>query len=455
MVFKHFRIRIITRVLLLTVAIFLTVWMYLQSEYIVFTAVLILMIISLVINLIRTVEKTNDQLTRFLDSIRYSDFSVNFRGTGLGKSYEQLNRAFTDVVNEFRKERSERQESYRILQNVIQHVGIGLLAFNQKGEVFILNTASKRMLDVSGLRQIDELKAINKTLFDTLIKLKGNNRTLVRFRQNDISMQWSVYATEFVIKGDTIKLISLQNISHELEEKEMEAWQNITQVLAHEIMNSITPISSLSDTVHSIVNNRVSPMPDGYIMDGETLQDVRDALSTISGRSHGLMRFVQSYRDFTQIPTPEPERIGIIDLLSRIKHLMKGEFEHQSVEVQFSVNPETLELDADRQLIEQILINLTKNALRALRKVEKPRLEYRACLENNGRIRIDVADNGPGIKKEIQEKIFIPFYTSAGSGPVRGTGIGLSLSRQIMRLHNGSLTVTSEPGKETVFSLRF
>ncbi|CAN5427210.1 sensor histidine kinase [soil metagenome] len=451
----NFRVSIVVRVFLLTATMFLAVWLYLYTDYIVTTAVFFILIIILTINLIHTVEKTNAQLTRFLDSIRYSDFSINFRETGLGESFEQLNRAFSDVIDEFRKERSERQESFRTLQTVIQHVGIGLLAFNQKGEVLILNTASKRMLDISGLRNIKNLQTVNSTLYDTLMKLQGGHRALVQFRQSGISMQLSVYATQFVTKGDTIKLVSLQNISHELEEKEMEAWQNITQVLAHEIMNSITPISSLSDTVHSIVNSRVSPVNNGYKMDDETLQDVRDALKTISSRSQGLIRFVQSYRDFTQIPTPESERIQVSELLNRIKHLMKGEFENQQVDIHLIVDPETLEVDADPQLIEQILINLTKNALRAMREVNKPRLEYRAGIDNNGRIRIDLADNGPGIKKETIEKIFIPFYTSAGSEPVRGTGIGLSLSRQIMRLHNGTLTVTSEPGKGAVFSLRF
>lgn len=455
MAFKHFRTAIIIRVLLLSVVMFLAIWLYTQSEYLVSTIVLIVMIITLVINLIYTVEKTNKQLARFLDSIRYSDFSVNFKETGLGESFEQLNRSFSEVIDEFRKERAERQESYRTLQTVIQHVGIGLLAFNQKGEVFILNNAAKRMLDISGMQHIKELKKTSSILYDVLTKLKGGSRSLVRFRLKDISMQWSVYATEFTIKRDTITLVSLQNISHELEEKEMEAWQNITRVLAHEIMNSITPISSLSDTVHSIVNNRVSKINDDYKIDSETLQDVRDALSTISSRSQGLMRFVQSYRDFTQIPSPETERIRIIELLSRVKQLMKGEFEQQGVHVELKVEPDTLELNADPQMIEQVLINLTKNALRALQEVEISKIEYRGSIDSSGRVRIDVEDNGPGIKKEVQEKIFIPFYTSAGNEPIRGTGIGLSLSRQIMRLHNGTLTVLSNNGKGTVFSLRF
>jgi two-component system, NtrC family, nitrogen regulation sensor histidine kinase NtrY len=454
MVFS-FQTAIIARAFLLAATMFLAIWLYLYTDFIITTAVFFILIIFITMNLIRAVGKTNDQLTRFLDSIRYSDFSINFGDTGSGKSFEQLNRAFSDVIDEFRRERSERQESYRTLQTVIQHVGTGLLAFNQKGDVIILNTASKRMLDISGLHQVKDLQAVSSTLYDTLMKLQGGNRALVRLRQRDLSMQLSVYATEFVMKGDTIKLVSLQNISHELEEKEMEAWQNITQVLAHEIMNSITPISSLSDTVHSIVNNRVSPVNNGYMMDEETLQDVRDALKTISSRSQGLIRFVQSYRDFTQIPTPEPELIKIGELLGRINHLMKGEFERQGVEVKLHVEPESLKVEADPQLIEQILINLTKNALSALRHVESPRLEYRATIDNNGRIRIDLADNGPGIKKEALEKIFIPFYTSAGSDPVRGTGIGLSLSRQIMRLHHGTLTVTSEQGEGAVFSLRF
>lgn len=452
---RHFRIAVVLRVLLLAATLMAFTWVIFQQEYLTTTLILAGIAVILVINLIRYVERTNEQITRFLESIRYSDFSVHFREPGIGRSFRELHQAFTNVIEEFRRERTERQESYRTMQTVVQHVGIGLLAFNQKGEVTLLNTAAKRMLNRSYLRQISELSSFNTTLLEALMHLKGGHRTLIRFRKNNQQMQWAVYATEFVIRGDTFKLVSIQNISRELEEKEMEAWEKLTQVLAHEIMNSITPISSLSDTVHNLVNHKISSDTGINTLDDETLQDVRDALTTISNRSRGLLRFVQSYRDFTQIPNPDPKRIRISELFSSITHLMKGEFEKLNVRVDIRIDPETLEVDADPQLMEQVLINLTKNALRAMRDTSEPRLIYRAALDTNGHIRIDVADNGPGIKKELQESIFIPFYTTSGADQNRGTGIGLSLSRQIMRMHKGTLTVSSEPGKETVFSLIF
>lgn len=257
------------------------------------------------------------------------------------------------------------------------------------------------------------------------------------------------------MRGDAFKLVSFQNIQTELEEKEMESWQNITRVLAHEIMNSITPIAPLSGTVHMLVQQRSKNENNHILLDRETATDVNEALNTINKRSHGLMRFVNSYRDFTQIPTPDYEYFQVKEHLHRSEHLVKTEFENHGVSVQIDIQPNALELRADPQLVEQILINLTKNALRALRKVDTPKLTYKSGINMDGRVYIDIIDNGPGIKKEDLEKIFIPFYSTAGNDPDKGTGIGLSLSRQIMRIHGGALQVKSEPGKETVFTLKF
>lgn len=452
----HFRIAVVLRVLFLAAVLTLSAWFISSGKY-TGAAITAGIAVIAIIHLIRYVEKTNTQITRFLESIRYSDFSVHFQEPGIGHSFKELHRSFSNVIDEFRKERNERQQSYQTMQTVVQHVGIGLIAFNQRGEVTLLNTAAKRMLNLASLRQITELAEFSPHLLEALLQLKTGNRTLVQFSRENHQMHWAIYASEFVTRGDTFKLVSLQNISHELEEKEMEAWEKLTQVLAHEIMNSITPISSLSETVHTLMNNNVSASdePGMHTLDNETLQDVRDALATISGRSKGLLRFVQSYRDFTQIPAPHIERLRISELFESITRLMKSEFENANIQVEIDIDPETLEVDADPQLIEQILINLTKNALRAMKDTDQPVLSYLARLETSGHIRMDVADNGKGIKKESQENIFIPFYTTSGADQVRGTGIGLSLSRQIMRLHKGTLTVQSEPGQETMFSLRF
>jgi two-component system, NtrC family, nitrogen regulation sensor histidine kinase NtrY len=309
------------------------------------------------------------------------------------------------------------------------------------------------MLDLPALPNVNGVKQIDEKLYRVLVRLQNGNRTVVRFQKDHEQMHWALYATEFIKRGEQNKIVSFQNISTELEEKEMEAWQNLTEVLAHEIMNSITPIASLSQTVHMLVSDNIRTENGRHTIDGETLQDVKDALQTIQKRSQGLMRFVNSYRDFTRIPEPEPEQVQVKELFHRVFHLMRGEFGKQQVRVELDVEPETLSVTADPQLIEQVLINLTKNALRALEHSSEPAITYKGGITRNGRIDLMIIDNGPGIRKTALDKIFIPFYT-VGSG-TKGSGIGLSLSRQIMRSHNGTLTVQSTEDGGTTFILRF
>lgn len=452
---KRFRFGIVTRVVLLTVTLFLLLYLLLETEYYISMGFMAILTIMQIIFLIQFLEKTNILLTRFLESIRYSDFTGTFQNHGLGSNFKELNEAFSNVIEKFKEERSKKEESLRYLETVVEHIGIGLICINSSGEVILINRAAKRLFGVSNLRNIHSFKKISGSLTDKIINLEGGDRTLERISIENEILELAIEATEFRMRGEAFKLVSFQNIQTELEEKEMESWQNITQVLAHEIMNSITPIASLSGTIHMLVQQRAKEENNYILLDRETAEDVNEALNTINKRSHGLMRFVNSYRDFTQIPTPDYEYFSVKELLHRIEHLMKAECEKQGVALHTELQSDTLELRADPQLIEQVLINLTKNALRALRHVDAPNLTYKAGISMDGRVTIDIIDNGPGIKKEDQEKIFIPFYSTAGNDPDKGTGIGLSLSRQIMRIHGGALQVKSEPGKETVFTLKF
>jgi len=452
---KNFRIAVIWRISMLSISIGIWFLLLFRTEYYVSLSILSIIIVAQVYGLIQYVEKTNRQLSRFLNSIRYSDFSRSFRNRGFGGSFEELNEAFSRVIEEFKKERAEKQENYRYLQTVVQHIGIGLISFNQEGEVELINTAAKHLFDIPTLRTIQSLKKISEPLYNAVTHLEGGNRTLVKVTLASETLQLSISATAFQMHNDLYKLVSFQNIHSELEEKEMEAWQNLTQVLAHEIMNSITPIASLSDTVHMVLKDKAIRRNGQYNINEEPLGDVKEALETINNRSHGLMRFVNSYRDFTQIPEPDFEMFPVIKLLQRVKNLNKGEAETQNVSIEVSADPETLEVTADPHLIEQLLINLTKNAFRALENGEEGKVQLMGKMEEDGRTIIEVCDNGPGIKDENLQKIFIPFYSTSQPTTRGGSGIGLSLSRQIMRKHHGTLTVKSDSETGTVFTLRF
>jgi nitrogen fixation/metabolism regulation signal transduction histidine kinase len=408
------------------------------------------LILYQVFALIRCVEKTNQYLSRFFLAIKYGDFSQTFTGKELGGSFKELVTAFDEVMDKVRQTRSEKEEHYRYLQTIVRHVGIGLMAFTADGSVDLINTAAKRMLKVARLKNIQSLNSFSPSLVDAFFSLKSGEKALVKIPDQD--MELALHAAEFRLKDQKYTLVSLQNIQSELQEKEMEAWQTLIRVLTHEIMNSMTPITSMAATVIGLLN--AIKEKNGENIDAETIIDIADALKTIHKRSLGLTDFVEAYRNLTLIPKPKFKIFPIHDLFGRIEKLLENKLIKKGIVFQWSVEPQSLELTADPGLIEQVLINLVLNASEAFDGIKdgKPsRIQLTANLNDTGKIIIRVTDNGPGIVKEAVSKVFIPFFSTKK----KGSGIGLSLSRQIMKLHKGSITVQSETDVETVFTLKF
>ena len=446
MVYKRFRIVLAGRVLLLGGFIFLLYFLILQTSYYAATLIVAALIVYQFTSLIAYVEKTNRDLTRFLDAIKYSDFSQTFAHTGLGSSFTELKAAFNEVIEKFQKTRAAQEEHFRYLQTVVQHVGIGLIAFNSEGEVSLLNNAAKRLLNVSHLKNIKSLAGSSEKLVEALFRLTSGQKALIKLKQHDQLMQLAVYATEFKLQHQRYTLVSLQNIGAELEEQEMEAWQKLIRVLTHEIMNSITPISSLASTANELLKDVVA---NGEA--GDSLDDISNALQTIRNRSEGLSNFVDAYRNLTRIPRPNFQIFPIQGLFERITMLMRTQAAAGKVDLRSEIRPASLELTADPELVEQVLINLAFNAIQAVAEQPEARVILSARMDERGRVLIQVEDNGPGILPEVLDKIFIPFFTTKKGG----SGIGLSLSRQIMRLHRGTISVQSEINTRTVFTLRF
>jgi signal transduction histidine kinase len=283
-------------------------------------------------------------------------------------------------------------------------------------------------------------------LLEKITGLKSGRRELIKIHSKDDLLQLAAFATEFQLRGRSLKLISLQNIQSELEEQEMEAWQKLIRVLTHEIMNSITPITSLAKTVDQSLAEMT-----GQLQDRSDLKDIHDAVSTIYKRSEGLLHFVESYRKLTRIPRPDFQIITIEEVFRRVSQLVKHESNAKKITISSIVQPANLKVLADQELIEQVLLNLIRNAFDALAGKQTPLITLSAELDHKGRVLIKVSDNGSGIVPEALEKIFIPFFTTKKTG----SGIGLSLSRQIMRQHAGSINVMSEPDVGTTFKLIF
>jgi len=442
-----FRLACTLRALFLGGTFFLLAHLLFHTHLYAVTFVVAISILLQITGLIHYVERTNRSVTRFLEAIKYDDFSQSFSGLALGASFDDLKNAFTDVLEKFQATRAEKEEHFRYLQIVVEHIGTGLIAFQRDGSIELLNNAAKRLLRLPHAKRLDDLRSFSDELVNTLLDLTAGDKALIKIQDQGELLHVSIYATEFVLRGTRFTLVSLQNIQSELEEKEMEAWQNLIRVLTHEIMNSVTPISSLASTVNDLLKD-----PQEALDPAHSLEDIRSAIQTIERRSEGLIHFVESYRRLTRVPQPDFQIFRVAGLFNQIEHLMAPQLEADGIEFEIRIDPKTLELTADAQLIEQVLINLVLNAKQALKEGRPPRqIMLISRMDLRGRVIIQVTDTGPGILPEVQERIFIPFFTTKPTG----SGIGLSLSRQIMRMHNGSIAVSSEPGKHTVFTLRF
>ncbi|MCP4215873.1 MAG: ATP-binding protein [bacterium] len=450
-IFKTFRIQIIIRTILLCFTIYALVYFQLRLKLPITALCLTLFIIFQLYSIIRFVEKNNRRLNQFLTAIEHDDFSGTIVDKGMGPSFRELADAVNNVMTKIRQSRADTEAHYRYLQIVVHHVGIGLITFRSDGKVELINNAAKRLLNVNYLNDINALENFSANLRNTLLSIRAGQKALVKVKNGEMVL--ALHAVEFTQKNQKYTLVSIQDIESELQENEMEAWQKLIRVLTHEIMNSMTPISSMSATVIDLLDQLYTeegPFARDNV-DDETFDDIMGALKTIHKRSLGLTHFVSAYRDLTLIPTPSFKVIAVRELFTRVERLMELRFKEAGIAYESAVEPHTLELTADPGLIEQVLINLLINAVDASGNCPNPRILLTAGLDGNGKIAIRVTDNGQGIVWDALAKVFIPFFTTKR----KGSGIGLSLSRQIMKLHNGSITVHSVPDTETIFTLKF
>lgn len=451
MIFKNFRLQVAFRVILLAIVITLVAALSNNESLRITWFLLLALAIFQVYELIRFAERTNRKLAQFFQSIRYSDFSTTFSDPKLGKSFSNLNQEFNEVITEFRKNRAEKNEHYNYLLTVVQHINIGIITFHPDGKVDLFNNSVKKLLKINSLRNVKDLSKISEELSQKLFKLKAGDKLLTKVIVEDELLQLSISATQLKLRGKNLTLVSLQDIHAELEEKEIESWQKLIRVLTHEIMNSITPISSLVSTVDGMLIDETKEQVALKQLDNDDVQSVREALTTISNRSHGLLNFVDIYRNLTRIPKPNFRHFKINELFQQDARLLQPKFEKVNADFSYSIDPDNLMVTADPDLVDQILINLLVNSIDAVTHVEKPQIRLRAFLNKNSRMIVEVSDNGHGIKPDRMDKIFMPFYTSKENG----SGIGLSLSRQIMHLHKGNISVKSKPDEGSIFTLTF
>jgi two-component system, NtrC family, nitrogen regulation sensor histidine kinase NtrY len=451
--FNDFRVKIIIRVILIALTIYLFVHLNYHNSFFLTILLALALIVYQIISLINYLDNTNSAIRSFFESVKNNDFSQPYVPKNDGSYFDSLYDEFNLVIQKLTEARSKKDEQYHYLKNIVQHVGIGILTFNREGQIQIINTAAKKLIKVDQIQHIDELYNLSPKLVDSFKSLRTGGRDLVKLERNGDVVQLSVYAIELALQGEEFKLVSLQNIQSELEENEMEAWQKLVRVLTHEIMNSVTPISSLANTVEGEILGYIqsSNNSSDCEIEVEELKDMHMAVQTIQRRSDGLIRFVSDFRNLTHIPKPQFRIVAVKDLLDQIYVLMKHEIEQNKIAYSQIISPENLIINADPELIQQVLINLMKNAIQALQDCENKAIEVNAFQDEKSKTVISVKDNGPGIEEDAQTRIFIPFFTTKKTG----SGIGLSLSRQIMRQHLGNISVKSRIDEGSEFILRF
>ena len=451
--FRNFRFNVFARILAIGTSIFSFAMLLSKSGYTFSCFGLFVLIVFQTYWLIKHVENTNREVVNFLNAIQYDDFSNSYKLSIEGESFVALNDAFNNVLVKFREIRAEKEAHHQYLKTIIHHVGIGIISFDKTGNVQIINNSAKKLFKLNQLTNIDKLQHFSPDLVEKFKKLRTGTKDLVKISSENEIAQLAIYAIELNLQGEEFKLVTIQNIHTELEEKELDAWQKLIRVLTHEITNSVAPISSLAATVNGELEYCQEKEGENGI-NWNDLEDVYLATRTIQRRSEGLIRFVSDFRNLTHIPMPKFKPVRVEELFNHLATLMQTDIEDSKICCNFCVEPVSLLLMADQEMLEQVLINLMKNAIQALNECEEnhPKsLILLAKQDEKSRPLIIIKDNAGGIEAEALEKIFIPFYTTKKTG----SGIGLSLSQQIMRQHKGNIIANSEVGKGTEFILKF
>lgn len=441
---KKFTINLIIRLLFIFISFFLLLYLFQYTTLLITPIFIGALIIFQIYSLVKYVDQTNRILARFFDSIKFSDFSQSFTQLDQGKSFIELTKKLTKVQNAFIEARNKKEEQINFTESMIHNINVGIIVYDSKGNVELINNAAKKLLHLQFLNNINELSHAKFKISHDLLKVSFADKPTIELTEQNVRTILAAQISKFNTPQKNYTLLSIQNIQKELNQKEIESWQKLIKVLTHEIMNSVTPISSLSATLSNLHSKEEN-------LSLEQIKDTKSGLESIKKRSEGLLNFVDKYRSLTKIPQPKLQTFKVIELFARINSLMENELNKNTIIINFKVIPSNLKLNADPELIEQVLINLIYNSISALTNVPYKEINISSSQTVSGRIEIQVSDNGNGMSDDVKEQIFIPFYTTKKNG----SGIGLSLAKQIMQLHNGEIYVTSIKRKGTTIYLLF
>jgi nitrogen fixation/metabolism regulation signal transduction histidine kinase len=466
MSFRDFRFLIIVRLLLITAGLFgILYFSYVQLNYIRLFFIG-LFIVFVVLELFYFINRSNKDTSNFLQAIIHNDFTIKYSAERKGKSFRDLYATFNQVNKKFIQVSQQEAGEYYYLTTLIQQLGVGIISFDDKGRVHLVNDSLKELLGKKELINLHSIERISPELHDSFQNLQAGQSKVLKTSLSGKLYQFSINVSEFKLRQEHFKLISLQDIKGELDENEMTAWQKLIRVLTHEIMNSVAPITSLSGTLNMMVSQS---QQSGVPLAPDQLRSLHDGLDAIENRSEGLMNFTQAYRSLTRIPLPNIRQVEGPLYFQRIISLFAPTLSGTQIEFKSELPDEAFTLRIDPDLMEQVFINLLKNAREAVSDTDgRITLRVSSATNGNGKssskihnsvntqasapvFNISIEDNGKGIPEALADKIFIPFYTTKDSG----SGVGLSLVKQIVHLHQGDIDFeTYTEGGGTIFSVK-
>lgn len=451
MTFRRFTTGLAIRLVLVGAAMALVIWLIQIDGYRVGSFLSIAMLMALVAELWRYVSRTNREVSRFLAAARNADFSQRFSYKSFGSGFEELGQEFTDIINGLREMGLGHETEVRKLRALIEHIPVPLLTLQADETIKLQNNAARRLFGAEHVTTLRDLRRFGVRFADSVASAVPAKRELVEFSVEGVDYQLALAATEIVVAGNSHRLISLQDIQSELDTVQAEAWQDLVSVLTHEIINSIAPVTSLAASASEVVDIVMNKIRDGEPVD-EELDDLHAAVNVVANRSVSLTQFVDSYRQITRLAPAEKKRFQIRELFDDVTRLALAECPaDKSISLRSDVTPAELDLYADRDLFEPVLLNLLRNARQATAEQDDPQITMVARLNKRGNVVVEVRDNGHGVSAENARKIFVPFFTTREDG----SGVGLALARQVMIAHGGFIRVSDNKGGGAVFQMTF
>ncbi len=450
MVYNSSTQSLITRILLIVVSsVLLTLSVALYSCYMVGVITLIILTIQ-IYNLINNINSVNRKITYFFDAIRNDDNSLVLPEDVKNKELSKLNQSMNRVNRLVSDIKIKNENNVQFLSALIEHSRTGLMTIDQNGYINNINSAAQNYIGTAYVSNMSLIEQKNKTLHTTLSTIQPGERKNIKLLVNNEYIKILVETSIIKFEGIEYKLFSLQNINKELEESELDSWQKLIRVMAHEIMNSIAPITSLSNTLTRFFIKDDSHKKTSEITQDE-IKNTVEGLRIIEDQGRSLMHFVENYRRLAKIPQPTIRVINIQQWLKSISTLFKADMIENSIDFRINMDNNIQEINSDERLLNQVVINLLKNSIDAVKESSQKEIAITVIKDDNSAIKISISDTGVGIAPELLDKIFIPFFTTK----TEGNGIGLSLSRQIMKKLDGTISVKSNHKNGTCFHLRF